>query len=230
MTLLLFDSGPIITLTLTNALHILRTLKQKHNVRLAITEAVCREIVDNPFETKQFKFEAFQVQHLIDEKILEVINVKQFEIKTQQLLNIGNNLFSVHGNDLTLLQYGEIETIIAALENNADAIIVDERVTLTLLDNPADMQRIIQRRLHSPVLLNKQSLIAFKQQTKGLRAIRSAELLVIAYEQGLFDEYLQNTPEKSKELLEAILWRAKLNGCALTDEEINQLVELAKHE
>ena len=58
MKCLVFDSGPIISLTTNNLLWILEPLKNKFKGRFVITEGVRKELIDKPLTTKKFKFEA----------------------------------------------------------------------------------------------------------------------------------------------------------------------------
>lgn len=70
MKSIIFDAGPIISLATNNLLWILKPLKKYFNGKFYITDAVKRELVDKPFETKKFKFEAIQVEKLIEEGVI----------------------------------------------------------------------------------------------------------------------------------------------------------------
>jgi hypothetical protein len=63
---LVFDSGPIISLSTNNLLWILPKIKEKFDGEFLITPAVKRECVTRPLETKKFKFEALQVLRQIE--------------------------------------------------------------------------------------------------------------------------------------------------------------------
>ncbi|KHO51294.1 MAG: hypothetical protein QT04_C0044G0003 [archaeon GW2011_AR11] len=58
MKALVFDSGPIISLTLNGLLWMLRPLKQRFKGDFCITKAVYGEIISYPLHTKKFKLEA----------------------------------------------------------------------------------------------------------------------------------------------------------------------------
>ena len=71
MKTIVFDTGPIISLTMNNLLWILEPLKSISNANFYITNPVKKELVDNPLnKTKRFKFEALQVLHYIENGIL----------------------------------------------------------------------------------------------------------------------------------------------------------------
>lgn len=56
--------------------------------------------------------------------------------------------------------------------------------------------------------------------------IRSVELVTIAYELGMLDKYLPNAPDPKKTLLDSVLWGVKLNGCAVSKHEIEQILRM----
>ena len=66
----------------------------------------------------------------------------------------------------------------------------------------------------------------FRTLTRHVELIRSAELVTIAYEKGLLDKFLVKVPQARKELLESVLWGVKLNGCAISEQEINEIVQM----
>ena len=59
MKALVFDAGPIITLTMNNLLWLLEQLKSQFNGEFFICPAVRRELVDKPLQTKKYKFQMF---------------------------------------------------------------------------------------------------------------------------------------------------------------------------
>ena len=75
MKALVFDTGPVISLTMNNLLWLLDPLKEMSKANFFITEQVRRELVDVPLnKTKRYKFEALQVLHYIENGTLEVIS------------------------------------------------------------------------------------------------------------------------------------------------------------
>ena len=70
MRSIVFDTGPIISLTTNNLLWLLEPLKKKYKGHFHITSDVKRELIDRPLQTKKFKFEALQVMHIIKKGIL----------------------------------------------------------------------------------------------------------------------------------------------------------------
>jgi len=224
MKTVFLDSGPIISLTTSNLLHIIESLSKK--VKFAMTKGVKHELVDRPLETRRFKFEALQVQALIENNVIKVIDDESVTRKAKELLNIANSIIYAHGHPVKILQIGEIETIAAAILYEADVIAIDERITRTLIEFPKGLQQLMEKRLHTRIQVNQKMLKTFKEETRHISIIRSTELATIAFEQGLLDKYIVDLPRAKQELLESILWSIKLHGCSMTEDEINEIVKM----
>ncbi len=64
----------------------------------------------------------------------------------------------------------------------------------------------------------------FTQKTRGVTVLRSAELAAIALEKGLFERFRNGYT--NKDVIDSILWGLKINGCAITMEEIERIVKM----
>lgn len=226
MKSLIFDAGPIISLATNNLLWILEPLKKKFNGKFYLTKAVKHELVDKPLETKKFKFEAIQVEKLIENEVLEIIDNTFIIQETPKLLSTANEVFKAYNNYIKIVHFAEISVIAAAVNLNADAIALDEKTTRFLIENPKMVLEILRKTLHTSISINENNLSTFKNTVKNIKTIRSTELVAIAYEQGILDEYITKIPDARKNLLESVLWGVKLNGCAVSKEEIEQILKL----
>jgi len=225
MKTIIFDTGPIISLTMNNLLWLLEPLKRISNANFYITDLVKKELVDTPLnKTKRFKFEALQVLHYIENGTLEVVEVDK--AKTEKLLSMANNCFKAYGHGINLLHDAEVSAVALYLQKNADAFVVDEKTTRLLIENPNKLHNILKHNLHTNVEENKDNIRQFRELTKSVKMIRSVELATIAYEKGLLDRYLTHIPEAKKTLLESVLWGVKLNGCAVSKREIEQILKM----
>lgn len=226
MKSLIFDAGPIISLATNNLLWILEPLKKKFNGKFYLTEAVKFELVDKPLETKKFKFEAIQVERLIESETLEIVDNSFIRQETPILLSTANEIFKAYNNYIKIVHFAEISVIAAAVNLNADAVVLDEKTTRFLIENPKMVLEILRKTLHTSVSINENNLSTFKNTVKNIKTIRSTELVAIAYEQGLLNEYITKIPDARKNLLESVLWGVKLNGCAVSKEEIEQILKV----
>ena len=226
MKSLIFDAGPIISLATNNLLWILEPLKNRFNGKFYITEAVKRELVDRPLETKKFKFEAIQVEKLIENGTLEIVDNAFIRLETPKLLNFANEIFKAYNNYIKIVHFAEMSVIADAIGLNADAIALDEKTTRFLIENPKMIVEILRKTLHMPISINENNLKELKNTVRNIKAIRSIELVTIAYEQGILNSFITKIPDARKNLLESVLWGVKLNGCAVSKEEIEQIVKL----
>jgi predicted nucleic acid-binding protein len=225
---LVFDAGPIISLTTNNLLWLIEPLKQKFNGHFYMTEGVRVELVDKPLATKKFKFEALQVEQQIEAGIIEVARDPAAKSLATKLLDLSNSCFYVDGNPLRIVQFGEMETLAFALLNKCEAIVIDERITRLLLESPESLAKLLSKRLHANVKMDKTSLMELDKITNGIKLIRSVELVAVAYSLGLLDKFIVHVPRARQELLDSILWGVKLNGCAVSEYEIAELSKLAQ--
>lgn len=226
MKVIVFDTGPIISLTTNNLLGLLTNLKEHYNGGFYITNSVRKELVERPLDSKKFKFEALQVLRCINSGILEVFDSRELGDKTLHLLGLANKCFSVDENPMQIVHFAEMSGIAAAILNGAQAFVVDERNIRLLIEDPDRLKEILSKRLHMDISVNKKSLNEFREVTKGIKLIRSVELVTIAYELGLLDKYLVNILNAKRTLLEAVLWGVKLNGCSVSENEIEDIVRM----
>ena len=227
MKTIVFDTGPIISLTMNNLLWLLEPLKRISKANFCITDSVKKELVDNPLnKTKRFKFEALQVLHYIENGTLEIIENDQIKNQTAKLLSMANNCFKAFGHNINIVHNAELSAIALYLQKKADAFVVDERTTRLLIENPKKLLNILKHNLHTKIEEDKNNLKEFKNATKNVRMIRSVELVTIAFEKGLLNKYLTNVPNAKKVLLESVLWGVKLNGCAVSKRELEQIIRM----
>ncbi|MBI2176401.1 hypothetical protein HYU40_03595 [Candidatus Woesearchaeota archaeon] len=228
--LLVFDTGPLISLTVNNLLSTLEKLKERYSGKFVIPESVKDELVDQPLRTKKFMFEAMQVQRLISTGVLEVVEDSDTKELTLELLRLANSSFAAKGRAVQVVQYGEMASIAAAKLLDAEALVMDERITRELVEHPKHLADLMERRLHTTVTINSQDVSLLQQYVSKTKIIRSVELASVAFELGLLDRYVaageeQAIPKVRQKLLESVLWGLKMNGCAVSGKEIEQIIE-----
>ncbi|HLD87184.1 MAG TPA: hypothetical protein VJB12_03900 [Candidatus Nanoarchaeia archaeon] len=229
MKALVFDSGPLISLTLNNLLGILKPLKQRFKGEFYITQAVYDEVVGHPLQTRRFKFEAFQVLKLIREGTLKIYESATLKQKTLEIIGTANSIYFIHGQPLRVFHYAEMSVMAACVEVEAQAAIVDEQMTRIVLENPSRVLDLLKKRMHAIPSVNTSSLFALQNKMGGVKVLRSTEIAAIAFELGILSDYLTQSPDVKQpraELLDAILWGLKINGCAISQKEIRQIVKI----
>ena len=226
MKTLIFDAGPVISLTMNNLLWILTELKKKQDVEFYITKAVKNEIVDFPLTTKKYKLEAIQVMELIDSGIIKIIDNDYIKNKTSEMLGIANGIFKAFDHYINILHYAEVSVISASNSIQSDAIVIDEKTTRLLVEEPAKLREILKKTLHTNIYTNVQNLNEFRKFASRVRIIRSVEVAAVAYELGILDKYITKTSNSREQLLDAMLWGIKLKGCSVSENEINKILKI----
>jgi len=229
MKKIVFDSGTLISIAINDLLGELSELRKRSNCEFIISENVKREIVDVPLKGKKFKLEAIQVRSFLRENDVKICGSDGLRRNTKRLSEIANNIFMSKGTYIKAVQLAEIESLALAKEINADAFAVDERTMRVLIEDPDSLAEHFHRKLHTEVKVNKENLRKFVEEVKGVKIIRSTEIMSVAFEKGLFEKYvkgIENHPKK--ELLEGLLWGLKLNGCSISRKEIEEIMRIEK--
>ncbi len=226
MKSIVFDSGPIISLATNSLLDILPKLKNTFKGEFYITPAVYNELIIKPMEGKKYKFEAMRVRALIDKKILSIIENKEIKKIASEIAYLANNLFKAKGRFIQLVHKGEIEAMAASITLKSSAMVVDERTTRLLIEDHSRLEERLRKKLHTEISANYSNLKKLSLLLKEIKPIRSTELVVVAYEIGALDYYLEHSRTSKKELLDAVLWALKLHGCAISEQEIKEIIKI----
>lgn len=223
--ILIFDSSTIISLSLNNLLYVLERLHEKHNVRFIIPEEVKYEIIEKPLQIKRFELEALMIRELLDKGVIELpeniqISSKEIKEKTFEILKAANSSFMARGEWIKLLSAGEGSCFalgeILKEKGIEYALAIDERTARMLSEKPENLQRLLEKKLHTPVKMNKGNLAVFSDT----RIIRSAEICYIAYKNNLVEL------KDGIQLVDAMLYATKYKGCAISTQEIEDIKKL----
>lgn len=220
--ILFFDTGPIITLVMSRLVWILPELKKRYGGKFYITPSVKRELITRPMDIKRFQFEALQALKLIKDGVLEVYeDVPQKEV--ERLHALANNSFMIDDKNMEVIQSGEIESVVCALQAGAEAMVMDERTLRLFIENSAEMKALLERRFQKPITIDKEKIKQFSKELSGIKIIRSVELIGVAYKLGLLDSYVPAQKNGREILVESVLWAAKYNGSAVTEHEVEEI-------
>ncbi len=228
---LVFDAGPIISLALNGLLWSLSELQIISKGLFLIPPAVKGELIDRPLQTKKHKLEAFQVNQLLYTKTITEVPLESLRLKTKQLLHLCNHTFFAHGNPIQIVHEGEIQAIALMQLAGCHTLVVDERTMRYLIETPSRVQQRFERKLHTHIHIDKENLQKLQKEFKGIRTIRSVELLTVAFEFGIFDKLIGDAKHIKNgrfEFYEGLLWGLKLNGCGISDREIAHLTHIQK--
>jgi len=213
---LILDSSSIITLALNNLLGVLELLKKSFGGKFLITPKIKEEIIDNPLKQKRFELEALLISTLLKKGVIEVSAPAGLEKEIKNIMGMANNAFIADGETINILHEGESSCFALAnllKEEYQICIAIDERTARLLCENPENLKKIFDSKLHTKVSIDRSKTAYFS----GLSIIRSAELLFVAYKKGLID-----LPASNQQAIDALLYAAKFKGCSISFEEIER--------
>lgn len=199
----------------------LKELKKVFSGKFIITKEVVEETIEKPLTIKKFELEALRMQEMVDEGVLEYpsslgVNDKEVSLLTQRILKQANELFRSEKRAIEIIGKGEASCLALGKlfndKNIKNVIAVDERTTRVLGENPEGLVKFLENKFHTNIKLNKGDT----NFIKGLKFIRSSELIYIAYKKGFIKL-------KKDKALDALLYALKFKGCAISDDEIEEI-------
>lgn len=227
MKYLIFDAGPIISLTMSGLLPVLENLKKNFKGEFIITNAVKKEVIDRPYKNKKYKLESLQVKELLEKGVLKMssdfIEDGKLMKETNKIMKSSNSVLRTSSNNkkIKIIQEGEATCLaFANLCDEESVIVVDERNTRLLGEAPEKLESLMERKLHIQLDYNSNAF----NKTKDYKLIRSSELIYIAFKKNL------TSLTKDIDTLDALLYSLKFNGTAISSEEIEQIKNIAKKE
>jgi predicted nucleic acid-binding protein len=216
---LVFDSGPIINFAMNGILPILEDLKKEFKGDFLITKEVKKEIIDKPLTIKRFELQALQINELFKKGVIkhaEITKKQVDKLKTirEGLIQTANNTFKTKKRYVHLIDKGEAAALaLSSILPNNPPLVIDERTTRILCENPENLRKLLEKKLHTTVNSNIKNYMPFR----NFKIIRSTELVYHAYKKGLFKI-------KSPQILEAALYGVKFRGCSVSEEEIKEII------
>ncbi len=220
--IIFFDTGPIISLVISRMSFILPELKKQYGGHFYITPAVKLELIDRPLTMNRYKFEALQCLKLLNDGVIELY--EDVPVNTvNQLISLANTSFLSGTKNLEVLQQGEVESVACALKAGAQAVVVDERALRLFIEDSDGLRKLLTSRFEKEITPNQGNINAFSSKFKGMILLRSIELVCTAYKLHLYDGYAPPKRDGKAVLLDALLWAVKSNGCAVNEEEIEEM-------
>jgi len=214
------DASSLISLTDSCFVHVIYFLKKRHKGHFIIPPTVERECVAQPMQLRMHALHAIRLKRAILDGMIDVVSLGSKK-KADEIKWIANNIFYANGTPLRLLHQGEAEMLTLAQESGVDNLLIDERTTRMLSEDPESLRLHLEREFRRPISVDSDNLSAFSRLTHGMRFFRSSELLLLSYEKGYFADY----GKLEKEAIEASLYRLKYAGCAIGMGEIDDYVD-----
>lgn len=216
---LLCDSSSLISLSDSCLDSLLYFFRDNFGVKFIIPKSVEYEAVLRPLSmrTKVYCFSAIRIKDMINDDVIEVIDADIAE-ETRKLMDLGNSIFYAHGKPLKILHLGETGMIALAKSLQVNSLLMDERTTRILLEDPVSLAKHFQDEFHTNVMVNRQKLSEFSSRAGKMDVIRSTELVYMGARQGFFEPF----GELESQAAEAALYKLKYSGCAVSFKELKE--------
>ncbi len=215
----LCDASSLISITSSCLDNTFKFFHDKFNVRFFIPQSVEYEAVTRPLslKVKIHRFSALRIQKMINDGILEVVS-ENLEKETIGLMKLGNSVFYARGRPLNIFHKGETEMLALANKLEIDSLLMDERTTRILVEDPESLMNHLQNEFKTNILVNRKNLSRFISGLNNLDVIRSTEMIYLAYKNGFFSNY----EGIEKEAAVAALYKLKYSGCAISFKELEE--------
>src|SRR3989338_9104061 len=198
---LVFDTGPIISLTINNLLWLLEPLKKAFNGNFYITRGVYDELIKN--KTNQL-LELMNKCFLVNNTPLKIVHYAEIETVATALL-LGHNTVVI--DERTTRKYIEDPfSLKKTLERKLGNKVTVDRYCLKQVKNEIEKLKVI-RSFELVIMAYELGLLD--------RYILNEERKLIS--------------DLDHAVLEGALWGIKLNGCSVREEDIKGALNLVKH-
>jgi len=211
------DSSSMISLALNCMSGVLGDL----GVKVTVTPAVYDEIVSRPSESRRYALEALRINKLFNDGVLSKVAADKGV--TDRILSLSNSVFEVKGKPLTIIHLGEAEALSLIKTLGADALLIDERTTRLLIEDPQGLRGFLSERANASVRMNERRFRELSAYIPRVPVLRSTEIAALAYEAGILPKMLNAS---GKHVLDASLSALKFSGCAITWEEIDEYLRI----
>ncbi len=207
---------------MNNLDYLLKNFVEKTDIKFIIPKDVKKEIIDTPYKSKKYKLEAIRMKNNLNKKIINTpeeigIKNKQIENKTREILKKTNKIFYTKKDWMKIIHKGEASclalSLIANEKNIKNLVVIDERTTRMLIENPLNLKKLFEKKLHTKIKFNNPGTL---KDLKKIQIIRSSEIIYLAYKKNMIDL-------KNGDILDALLNAVKFKGCSISQEEIDKI-------
>lgn len=217
---IVFDTSSIISISSNCMLHFIKPLSE--NNEFIVTPSVVRESISKPINIHRFELNAIRIENaLMSGMFIQQKASKRLENITSEILYMSNHVLYQKNRPITIIQEGEAESIaLLKMIDDVNTLAIDERITRTLLEEPAQIKNYISRKYKIPLRVDKDRHSELIDYVGEINIVRSAELVARAFEKGIMKENFKNY----KKALEGALYAMKYGGCSITHSEIEEYV------
>ncbi|MFH1126395.1 MAG: hypothetical protein V1703_04670 [Candidatus Altiarchaeota archaeon] len=207
------DSSAIISLSMSCLSLVLKELRKD----VVISPGVYNEVISRPIASKRFALGSMRINKLFQDKVIS-IRKPDAEL-TRRILEGFNSAYSVRKQPIKIIHEGEAEALALTRERDVEALLIDERTTRLLMEDPQQLRKLLSRQNNQDVHLDLGIISEVRRMLPSVPIIRSAEIAAVAYEKGILSKYIS---EGEGNLIEAVMCALKFSGCSITWSEIEE--------
>jgi predicted nucleic acid-binding protein len=205
------DSSSIISL----AVNCMSSVLGELGVHIAVTEEIYDEIISRPMNSKRYSLESLRIRKLFTEGVISIEEPEPSLVR--DVLETGNSIYRIDKHDLRLIHGGEAAALALMREKSSDVLLIDERTTRMMVEDPAVLCEVLSSQMSRRVFMDAGRLAHFRTLVPDVKIIRSCEVAAIAYEKGILS---RNLGSSGREVFAAVLYALKFSGCAVSWQEI----------
>lgn len=210
------DSSSLISLVDTCTSGVLSFLRERAGARFVIPPGVYDELVSRPLGIKRYGYSAVRLRRMVEAGVLEVQKSEGLQPRTEEFLGLANTAFFVEARPLRILHEGEAECLASLHGTRKPLLLVDEKTTRLLLEDPKRLKELMQGEYQRKVTVNDSNLARFRQLAGEVFVVRSTELVALAVRRGFFAEY----GEERLEAFHSSLYALRYAGCSISSDEL----------
>lgn len=211
------DSSSLISI----ALNCISGVFAELGTQITVTPAVYGEVVTRPASSRKYALESLRIKRLFNQGVIK--SVKANKVTTDRIMDLANSVFEVKGKTLKIIHLGEAEALALVKDLDADALLIDERTTRLVIEDPKALSGFLAYRAKSKVRINQNRLDELAAYVPKVPVIRSTEIAAVAYDRGVLEDMLDS---KGKKVLDATLSALKYSGCSVSWEEIDEYMRM----
>ena len=160
------------------------------------------------------------IKALFDDHIVQVYEHSDVAKEGAYLETLANSLLDYKNRTIKIIQRGEAEALACLTHLDEKQLLIDERTTRLLIEDVNGLKDYIENRTKYKLSLDMEVYNKLQEKLKGINVMRSADLAAYAYEKKWIDH------KADRETLRSMLYALKFAGCSISQNEINDYVDL----
>lgn len=219
------DSSTLICLSHCCLMHVLDYLAVHADLEFYIPGEVFREAIERPDHMKSHAWSSIKIMQMVNKGTIKVVHrdEKAMEI-CRDIDRLANNTLFSGSEPIRMVHDGEAHMLALAKRMDLKFMLIDERSTRMLFENPELLREHFEQEFRSRVNISRSNFEELSSMFRDFRFLRSTELTYMAYKKGYFNSF----KESKLKAFQYALYALKFQGSSISYSEINSIVHAAK--